>query len=86
VVIKYIVNTQGGSHVGDKKVSDAEKRQYRRLDEAKNSGGGKYPVPYFELLSIGQALVRSEDVTKLRERVRGMLRSGPSRTPPARSA
>jgi hypothetical protein len=45
VVIKYIVNTQGGSHAGDKKVSEPEKRQYRRLDEAKSSGGGNYPVP-----------------------------------------
>jgi hypothetical protein len=71
-VIKYIVNTQGGSHIGDKKVSEAEQRQYRRLDEAKNSGGAGYPVPFFELLSIGQALVRSEDIMKLREKLTGL--------------
>jgi hypothetical protein len=73
VVIKYIVNTQGGAHVGmDKRVSENERRQYRRLDEAKNSQGGQYPVPYFELLSIGQALVRSEDITRLREKIQAM--------------
>jgi hypothetical protein len=70
VVIKYIVNTQGGSHIGDKRVSEPEKRQYRLLDEAKNSQGGKYPVPFFELLSIGQALVRAEDITRLREKIK----------------
>jgi len=73
VVIKYIVNTQGGAHVGlDKRVSEDERRHYRRLDEAKNSQGGQYPVPYFELLSIGQALVRSEDITRLREKIQAM--------------
>lgn len=73
VVIKYIVNTQGGAHVGDsKRVSEEERRQYRRLDEAKNSQGGQYPVPFFELLSIGQALVRAEDITRLRQKIQEM--------------
>jgi len=71
VVIKYIVNTQGGAHVGPSKhVSDEEQRQYRRLDEAKRSRSVGFPVPFFELLSIGQALIRSEDITRLRERIK----------------
>jgi len=82
VVIKYIVNTQGGAHVGaEKRINDAERRQYRRLDEARNSQGGQYPVPFFELLSIGQALVGAEDLTRLREKISQMLRLDPGQSP-----
>jgi hypothetical protein len=56
--------------LGGKKVSDAELRQYRRLNEARSVQGGKYPVPFFELLSIGQALVKAEDIIRLHDRIK----------------
>lgn len=72
VVIKYIVNTQGGAHLGhDKRIRDAERRHYRRLDEAESRQGGQ--LPFLELLAMGQALTEAEDVTRLREQIRQML-------------
>ena len=70
-VIKYMVNTQGVAHSGEgkKKWSDEERRQYRRLDESKHAQGGPYPVPFLELLSIGQMLVGADDIKRLREKI-----------------
>ena len=66
-----MVNTQGVAHSGEghKKWTDVERRQYRRLDESKNAQGGPYPVPFLELLSIGQMLVGADDIKRLREKI-----------------
>jgi hypothetical protein len=76
VVIKYVANTMGVAHVGkgSKKITDPERHQYRRLDQTMSFGNGQYPVPLFEILSIGQTLARADDMTLLCERIKQDLR------------
>lgn len=66
-LIKYVANKLGGAHYDSKR----EKDYQRLLDYAGQtySLAGKNSV-YFELLSVGQALVRSPDIGKLREKLR----------------
>jgi len=69
VLIKYIANKLGGAHFNKRRRDDSgEERVYKRLDIAAEQVvlAGKNAV-YFELLSIGQALVQAPDIIKLAE-------------------
>jgi hypothetical protein len=65
VAIKYVVNRQTVADAARKRVSEAELRQYRRLDDARRCHSGHYPIPFLELLSIGQTLAGADDMTRL---------------------
>jgi hypothetical protein len=71
LVVKYVANKMGGAHYDPKRTKSEEERQFVRLDRAAADVVilGKNAV-YFELLSIGQALVASADVKKLYEAAR----------------
>jgi hypothetical protein len=66
-LVKYVVNKLGGAHYDSKR----EKDYQRLLDYAGQhyALAGKNSV-YFELLSIGQRLVKSPDIVKLRDKLR----------------
>ena len=66
-LVKYVVNKLGGAHYDSKR----EKDYQRLLDYVGRTRtvAGKNAV-YFELLSIGQTLVKSSDIGKLRDKLR----------------
>lgn len=65
-VIKYVSNKLGGAHYDEER----DQTYQRLLDYAHRSYnvGGKSAV-YFELLSIGQTLVKSPDIQRLRQKL-----------------
>lgn len=68
ILIKYIANTQGAAHFDRKRPDDHEGRLFRRLDEtAQRFKLLDKSAVYFELLSIGQAIVRADDIQRLSE-------------------
>jgi hypothetical protein len=70
VLLKYIANKLGGAHFDPGRAQKPEDRLYRLLDQARDSVRvANHRVVYFELLSAGQALVKSADVRQLYERL-----------------
>lgn len=62
-VVKYVANKLGGAHFDDRRTE----RAHILLDEVLSSMTvSDKRAPYFELLSIGQAVVASADVARLR--------------------
>jgi hypothetical protein len=75
-IILYVANKLGGAHL-DAKRDPIKDRVAIALDETLNTFGiGGRPAIYFEVLSIGQALVRSEDAIKFDAAANAVL-SGP---------
>lgn len=72
-IIKYVSNKLGGAHYDnsrpDKKLLD---KKYKLLDSVRdNNMASDYKnAIYFELLSIGQRLVNTKDVAKLRKLIK----------------
>ncbi|MGE0367891.1 MAG: hypothetical protein AB7P53_02985 [Candidatus Dadabacteria bacterium] len=71
ILIQYIANKLGGAHLDPKRAKG--EREFILLDRAysdlKLKLAGK-PLIYYELLSIGQALVSSKDIEAFLEKVR----------------
>ena len=73
-VIKYVTNKLGGVHYDPRrKVDDALDQKYALLDELKGwQMGGKNGV-YYEILSVGQRLINSRDIRRLRKELKQIL-------------
>lgn len=76
-VIKYVSNKLGGAHAIDTKRNPTSKqdKKYILLDSARNvyTIADKEAI-YFELLSVGQCLVRAPDILRLIDQVHAALR------------
>lgn len=70
IVIKFVSNKLGGAHHDAKRGRTEEVRLFSRLDSMQQVRLLDKPAVYFELLSAGQALVRSDDINKLIAKVR----------------
>lgn len=70
VVIKYVSNKLGGAHHDAKRGKTDEELLFSKLDSMQQVRLLDKPAVYFELLSAGQALVRSDDVKRLIAKVR----------------
>jgi hypothetical protein len=70
MLVKYIANTQGGAHFDPRRDDTHEGALFRKLDTAAKlfHVSDKSGV-YFELLSVGQALVRADDIRLLCDRI-----------------
>lgn len=72
-VIKYVANKLGGAHYDPKrKAGDPLEEKFELLDRLRK-GGWQYAdknAIYFELLSIGQMLINSRDIQRLRKKLR----------------
>jgi hypothetical protein len=66
-VVKYVSNKLGGKHFDTRRSPGDPYVHLDRYGEAFDIGGKK--AIYFELLSIGQRVVRSPDVQELRNRI-----------------
>ena len=65
-VIKYVANKLGGNHFDPRRKEDED--NYRLLDAVRERIHVlEKDVVYYELLSIGQAVVNSSDVSNLRQ-------------------
>ena len=66
-IVKFVANVCGGVHFGTKQEKKPEEtRRYQLLDRARKEFMLlQHPCVYFELLSIGQAVVGSSDVARL---------------------
>jgi hypothetical protein len=72
VLIKYIANKLGGAHHDHKRGHTDEESLFRLLDWARAQVRIlEKPAVYFELLSVGQALVASPNLSALCSKVRG---------------
>ena len=70
VVIKYVSNKLGGAHHDPRRGKSEEELLFSCLDRIQNYLLMGKPAVYFELLSAGQALVRSTDIGRLVSKVR----------------
>lgn len=70
VLIKYVSNKLGGAHHDAKRGKSDEELLFSRLDRAHQIVLLDKPAAYFELLSAGQALVGSPDISRLISKVR----------------
>lgn len=62
-VIKYVANKLGGSHYDDRRATKGDEAVYANLDEVAGFAVlNGFPLVYWELLSIGQNLLRSPDL------------------------
>ena len=81
-IIKYVCNKLGGAHYDTKRSSKNKNIQekYNLLDLSKNTirVSGMNNV-YYELLSIGQRLVNSDDIKKLQINLKEQLANGRNR-------
>jgi hypothetical protein len=64
-VVKYVANKLGGAHLDSSRKSTED--TYRLLDSAVTVEIAGKSAVYFELVSIGQAVARSEDARRLRD-------------------
>jgi hypothetical protein len=64
-LIKYVANKLGGVHFDPKRdLTKMEEQQFALLDEIRDERiVADKPAIYFELLSVGQALLASPDIT-----------------------
>jgi len=76
-VIKYIVNKRGGAHFDSSRKTDLAgsrgelENKYTLLDDIhKNTSVADKNAVYYELLSIGQRLIASHDVERIRQIVK----------------
>ena len=77
VVIKYVANKLGGAHY-DKSREDTKagslEQKYELLDKVRSDVNVAYKnAIYYELLSIGQRLVNSQDICQLRKHLTNVL-------------
>jgi len=71
-VIKYVANVLGGVHHDAKRKGTPLGRKYALMDSVRKGElqvAGKDTI-YYELLSIGQRLVKSQDVQKLMRHIK----------------
>ncbi|MCH8877101.1 MAG: hypothetical protein IIA89_09830 [Chloroflexi bacterium] len=78
-VVKYVSNRLGGAHLDRRRGTTKDGMIYDLLDKVAD----KYMLLeksaiYFELLSIGQALVNSSDLTKFEEHANDLSAEGAS--------
>lgn len=78
-IIKYVANKLGGAHLDPHRNVRKEDEIYGLLDDVGDSFMLlEKPAIYFELLSIGQAIAKSEDLLKFSNKVSSLLGSGAS--------
>lgn len=70
VLIKYVSNKLGGAHHDSKRGKTDEELLFSRLDGTQQIRLLDKPAVYFELLSVGQALLSSGDIARLIAKVR----------------
>lgn len=73
-LIKYIANKLGGTHYDPSRASSRVEdsiliEKYKKLDEMVENKICDLKLVYFEFLSITQALLSSDDIKKMRERI-----------------
>jgi len=74
-LVKYVANKLGGAHIDQRRdISKPQERKFVYLDKIRETMqvAGK-PAIYYELLSIGQSLVRSDDIKRLRQRLDNLI-------------
>lgn len=65
IVIKYVSNKLGGTHFDERRGDKDEDRLFELLDEvSRHIEVAEKNAIFFELLSIGQAIARSEDIRR----------------------
>jgi hypothetical protein len=68
VLVKYVANKLGGAHFDPKRDHSPDGKLFRRLDSVGTIKLLGKPFVYYELLSIGQALARSDDIREFCEK------------------
>jgi len=67
ILVQYVANKLGGAHLDQTRGATAKERLYRLLDQARREIMLlDKPAVYFEVLSMGQALVASPDIESFR--------------------